>query len=177
MRAYTYLFLLLGITLAFSHEPQAVKESVEKVTYPEIVKIHPPVVHFAIALPVFTLILELFYILRKKATDGVEFLSILLSSISVISASVTGYIVHESIETLPISSEALEVLHNHETLGIILAIIFAVILLLRILYLITPKGVFRTLYLILLFVGVVLLLLQGNLGGILVYDYGVGVKR
>ncbi len=173
---------LLFFLFSYSHERSAVQQRedltapTEKVVYPEVVKVHPPVVHFAIALPIFALLLEGFYHLKRRRADEIEFLTLILSSGAVIGASVTGYIAHESMENLPITEQALEILHTHETLGIILAGIFAGVVLLRFLYAIKPVPAVHHLYILLLLIGVVGLLYQGNLGGMLVYDFGLGVS-
>lgn len=173
---------LLFFLFSFSHEREAVREAPEpsavqeKVVYPEVVKLHPPVVHFAIALPLFALLLEGFYHLRGRKPDDIEFLTLLLASGAVVGAAVTGYVAHESMENLPISPQALELLHTHETLGIALAGLFSLILLLRLVYAFKPVPVIHHIYVLLLLTGVAGLLYQGNLGGKLVYDFGLGVS-
>ena len=177
MIRFLLVFILTGLLMfSFSHEERVIKENLrEEISYPKIVKIHPPIVHFAIAIPIFTLILQGFYYIRKKKPDDIELLAISFSSLSVIGASITGYIAHESIEEIPISSKALEILHTHETLGIILGILFATVLLFRIAYSLKSSGFLRILYVILFLVGTFLILYQGFLGGKLVYDFGIGV--
>ncbi len=169
---------LLFFLFSFSHERGVVKEAPpERVVYPEVVKLHPPAVHFAIALPLFALLLEGLYHLRGRKPDEVEFLTLLLSSGAVVGAAVTGYIAHESMENLPIAEQALELLHTHETLGIALALLFSGILILRLLYAFKPLPMLHHLYVLLLLVGVGAILFQGNLGGKLVYDFGLGVSK
>lgn len=169
---------LLFFLLSFSHEREALKETPpERITYPGIVKIHPPVVHFAIALPVFALLLEGFYQLKGRRPDELEFLTLLLSSGAVLGAAVTGYIAHESMENLPITEQALETLHTHETLGLSLAALFVAITILRVFYTFKPISMLHHIYILLLIIGVGAILFQGNLGGKLVYDFGLGVSR
>ena len=145
--------------------------------YPQVVKLHPPAVHFAVALPFFALLLEGLYHIKRRKPDEVEFLGLLLSSGAVMAAAVTGYVAHESMEDLPITPQALDLLHTHETLGIILALLFSGVLLLRLIYAIKPAPLLHHFYVLLLLLGVVALIYQGNLGGKLVYDFGVGVSR
>ena len=175
--------LLLFSLLSFAHKEEAVIErpqeqiqKVEKVVYPPVVKYHPPAVHFAVALPVVTLVLQAFYLFRNRKPDSLEFLFVLMTSGAVALGAVTGYIAHESMEDLPIRREALELLHTHETIGIYLAWFFGLILLLRVLYVLKPSGFLRFLYLLLLVLGTGAVLFQGNLGGKLVYDFGLGVS-
>ncbi len=172
---------LLFSLFSFSHERKAVIEEgtsyeIEKVIYPEIVKLHPPAVHFAIALPLFALLSEGFYTLKRKSPDDLEFFTLLVASGAVITTSVTGYIAHKSMESLPIKKEALEALHIHETIGLTLAGLFAFMFLIRAVYVIKSVKLLRLLYLLLLIAGVVGLFIQGNLGGKLVYDFGLGVS-
>ncbi|MDQ7081960.1 MAG: hypothetical protein Q9N34_02420 [Aquificota bacterium] len=54
---------------------------------------------------------------------------------------------------------------------------FSLLILLRALYSLKGSNVLHHLYMLLLFIGVLLLLYQGNLGGKLVYDFGLGVSR
>jgi len=170
---------LLFFFLSFAHERDAVRQDVrtESVVYPEVVKLHPPAVHFAVALPFLALLLEGLYHLKRRRPDEVEFFVLLASSGAVVAAAVTGYVAHESMENLPISQEALEFLHTHETLGLILAGLFLLVLLLRLVYLFKPLPFVHHLYVLLLLVGVLGLFYQGSLGGKLVYDFGLGVSR
>ncbi len=169
---------LLFSPFLLAHERPSQRSAVqhEKVTYPSIVKIHPPAVHFGIAIPVATLVLHAFYHLRRREPDGVEFLMVFLSALSTAGAALSGYIAHESIEDLPISAEALELLHTHETLGIAVALLFGVVLGLRVLYHFKRISVLHHLYAFLLLVGIFLIFYQGNLGGRLVYDHGIGIN-
>ncbi len=175
------LFFLFSVS--FAHREEAVVEEQEQtqasqsITYPTVVKFHPPAVHFAIALPFVSLLVGALYSVRGKEPDEVEFLLLLLSSGAVIGASVTGYIAHESMEDLPIGKQALELLHTHETIGISLAFLFSLILGLRLIYAFRRAKVIHHIYMFLLLVGVLVLFFQGSLGGKLVYDFGLGVSR
>jgi hypothetical protein len=98
---------LLFFLFSTAHEKSAVVEpdarsEEREVVYPDVVKLHPPTVHFAIALPLFTLLLEGLYHLRKRKPDEVEFFAVAVSSGAVVLAAITGYIAHESMENLPI---------------------------------------------------------------------------
>ncbi len=155
--------------------PQSQKS--EPVRYPSLVKIHPPVVHFAIATPVVLLLVNGFYLLRKRDLDSLEYLLLLVASSSVVAAAITGYLAHEAMEEVPIKREALELLHTHESVGIYLALLFAVIFAIRSLLIFKPSAALRAVYLLLLTVGVLGILLQGNMGGSIVYDFGVGTNK
>jgi len=174
---------LLFFLFSHAHQKSAVQEEVnlpsvqEKVQYPEVVKLHPPAVHFAIALPLFALLLEGLYHIKGRKPDEVEFFTLMLASGAVVVASVSGYVAHESMENLPITQGALDILHTHETVGIALAGLFSLMFLLRFIYAFKPIPMIHHLYVLLLITGVAGLLYQGNLGGKLVYDFGLGVSR
>ncbi len=159
---------LLFSLFSFSHE---------RISYPSVMKIHPPTVHFAIALPLFALLLEGYYLLRRRNPDDIEFFTLFLSTGGVVLASTTGYIAHESVEELLVESEILDLLHTHETIGLSLAVLLSLTFLLRVLYRFRPSKTLRFAYLILLLIGVITILIQGNIGGRLVYDLGLGVSK
>ena len=132
----------------------------------ELVKIHPPFVHFGIAFPVLLLIVELYYRMNKKPIDGLHALLTYLSVVAVILSTITGIIAHEPIED---KLHTIPVFETHEVLGLILAILFLGIGVLR--FLLPKKEGLRNLFTLLLVVGVLLLFLQGMLGGKIVYNY------
>ncbi|ADC90186.1 conserved hypothetical protein [Thermocrinis albus DSM 14484] len=162
---------------ALAHEAHAVVQSppMLQVTYPQVVKIHPPVVHFAIVLPILLFLIEVYKLLRGEEKGGVSLLVSLLMVISVASAALTGWVVHERIESLPITAEAEAVLHLHERLGITLFVFSLLVLTLKVMSLKISRRFFSLLYIL----GLLLLsggvLYQGYLGGRLVYQYSVGV--
>ena len=98
------------------------------------VLLHPAVDHFAIALPVVILLLELInLILRKKAISGVSFFLILLTVIVSIGAYFTGLV--DGKEAYPALSEAAkEALSEHKTLGTYLMLASGVLLLFKLLF-------------------------------------------
>lgn len=64
----------------------------------EIVKLHPPVVHFAIAFPVFLLLTDVYYRIRRKAPDDLHGMLTYVSVFAVLGATGSGIIAHEPIE-------------------------------------------------------------------------------
>jgi uncharacterized membrane protein len=179
--------LLLFYGLAPSHEGEVHTENsntpvqeekfYREIVYPQEVKLHPPMVHFAVATPLIALLISGYYFLRRRKTDSVEFFLIFISSSSVVAAAITGYIAHESMEKLPIKREALELLHTHEEVGIYLSLLFSFILLTRFIYILKPVRVIHLIYLTMLAVGVAGVFYQGSMGGTLVYDFGIGTNR
>lgn len=62
MRRFVAVYLAMAFScalfFALAHEVHAVVQSppMLQITYPQVVKIHPPVVHFAIVLPILTIL-------------------------------------------------------------------------------------------------------------------------
>ena len=61
----------------------------------ELIKLHPPFTHFAIAMPVALLIIDLYYRIRKKDPDGRHMTFSLLVSLSVVLGTISGMIAYE----------------------------------------------------------------------------------
>lgn len=141
------------------------------------VLLHPPVDHFAIALPVVILLLELMNLfLRKRAISGLSFFLIFLTVLVTIAAYFTGLV--DGKEAYPAMSEAAKAtLNEHKTLGIYLMLGTGVLLFFKLLSMLISKGIMKALYLLLLIVYVVGIFEQGKEGGELVYKYGANVEQ
>ncbi len=124
-------------------------------------------VHFAIAFPLMTLIMDLYYRFKKSSPNGLHALFTYLSVLSVLIASVSGILAHEPIEE---KLADVPVFHLHESLGLFLALWFLAVGAVRFLMDRGP-GSLRNIYTALLVLGVLLLFVQGRWGGIIVYDY------
>jgi uncharacterized membrane protein len=127
----------------------------------ELIKTHPPVVHFAIAFPVFLLVVDIYYRIIKKELDGLHALLTYLSVLAVVGGSISGTIAHEPVEKL---LENITIFNYHEVLGLFLALYFLALGLVRF----YKK---RNLFTIMLLIGVLLLFLQGWMGGVVVYEH------
>ncbi|WP_333784788.1 DUF2231 domain-containing protein [Thermocrinis sp.] len=169
------LTMTLGLSIALPHEKTQTQElkPEERIYYPPVVKLHPPTTHFSVALPTILLLASLYYALTKRREKDLIIALSVLSFLAILSSVITGYIIHESIENIPIQEEAEEVLHRHESIGFALFGMSLVVSLLS--FLINKSLVFRVLHLILCFVLVFGVFYQGSLGGKLVYEYSVGV--
>ena len=66
----------------------------------ELIKLHPPVVHFAIAFPAFLLVVDMYYRITKRELDGLHALLTYLSVLAVVGGSISGIIAHEPVEKL-----------------------------------------------------------------------------
>jgi len=141
------------------------------------VLLHPPIDHFAIALPVVILLLELMNLfLRKRAISGLSFFLIFLTVLVTVAAYFTGLV--DGKEAHPALSEAAKAtLSEHKTLGIYLMLGTGVLLFFKLLSMLISKGVMKAFYLLLLIVYVVGVFEQGKEGGELVYKYGANVEQ
>lgn len=131
----------------------------------ETIAIHPPFTHFAIAFPLMLLIVHLFYMINKKELDSLHLLLTFLSALAVIVATITGIIAHEPIET---KLEEIKAFGYHQKLGLLLALYFVILAIVRIIM--TKTKALNLVFTILLIIGVVLLFIQGKLGGSIVYE-------
>jgi uncharacterized membrane protein len=141
------------------------------------VLLHAPVDHFAIALPIVILLLELINLLvRNRAISGLSFFLIFVTVIVMVAAYFTGLV--DGKEAYPALSEAAkETLSEHKTLGTYLMLGSGVLLFFKLLSMLTGKGIMKALYLLLLIVYAVGIFEQGKEGGELVYKYGANVEQ
>jgi uncharacterized membrane protein len=141
------------------------------------VLLHPAVDHFAIALPIVILLLELMnLVLRKKAISGVSFFLILLTVVVSVGAYFTGLV--DGKEAYPALSEAAKAaLSEHKNLGAYLMLASGILLLFKLLSMLSGKGIMKGLYLLVLIIFVAGIFEQGKEGGELVYKYGMNVEQ
>ncbi|MCX8028592.1 MAG: DUF2231 domain-containing protein [Brevinematales bacterium] len=176
----TILLVTLSTTSIFAHDKGKIPASeVEKIqVYPSITKLHPPTTHFAIGFPIFLLLAEILYLITKRKPDIIELFMVIVAVGGVLLGTISGLYIYYNMQE-PVIKEAHEVFEAHEILGIILSIIYLVILGIRILYEVVKdekaKSLVRWIYLSILAFSVLLLLYQGWLGGVMVYEYGIGV--
>jgi uncharacterized membrane protein len=83
----------------------------------------------------------------------------------VIVATITGIIAHEPIEA---ELEEIKAFGYHQKLGLLLALYFVILAIVRIIM--TKTKALNLVFTILLIIGVVLLFIQGKLGGSIVYE-------
>lgn len=138
---------------------------------------HPPVDHFAIALPVVILLLELINLIaRKRAISVLSLFFIVLTVIAVSAAYLTGLV--DAKETFDLLSEAGQAeLKEHKLLGVYLLIISGLLLIFKLLSMLIKKALMQALYLLLLVLFVAGMLNQGSEGGELVYEHGANVEK
>ncbi len=140
----------------------------------EMANVHPLLVHFPIALLTAFLIVELLAVIFKK--ENLEIVAswmLYLGTLGAMATVAAGWLAAQSI---PHGSAVHDVMETHETLGFsVLAL--AVVLSLWHLFAGAPVSIMgRALHLLLAFVMVGLLTAGADLGGLMVYKYGVAVK-
>lgn len=138
---------------------------------------HPPIVHFAIALVIISVIFDFFGVLLKKdSLKNAGFWTLIVGGVAVVMAFITGHEAHELIEKAFEGTEAGERLELHEKVGT--AVLIAVLLLTLFRVFISKKPDIRLMgiYLLMGFIVIAIVGLQGRIGGKLVYEYGIGVK-
>ncbi len=141
-----------------------------------LTELHPPVVHFAVALTISGVIFELLYfIFRLKSLKHAGFWTFMFGVVAVWGAMFTGDQAAEIVEET-VYGKAKELLETHEELGEILPWVFTVLGGIRLVLFFREIKPLRILFLILGLLSIGFIGYQGNLGGKMVYDYGVGVK-
>ncbi len=140
-------------------------------------ELHPPIVHFAIALTVVGVLFDLIgFSLSRDSLKQVGFWNIIVGVVALWAAMFSGEAAETTTERFVKSIGIEGIFEAHEILGKFLPGFFTLIGVLRIyLYIKENKKLFIT-YLALGIIGIVLVGLQGRIGGKMVYEYGVGVK-
>ena len=136
--------------------------------------LHPILVHFTIALFLFTVLMDILgLILKKDSFHVASWYSLITSGIAVIFTVIAGLIAEDLVNASPAAQEIIEI---HEKLGFtVLTIILSLAIWRIILKGKMPiKGL--TLFMVISVVGVIIITIGGYLGGELVYTYGVAVK-
>ncbi len=141
------------------------------------VLLHPPIDHFAIAIPVIVLLVEIINLFAKKRAIGViAFFLLVVGMLAAFAAYYTGTIDgKEAFDGLTQAGQA--ELKEHKLLGTYLVIASAVVVLFKLLSATVKKGLMKALYLLVLIVFVAGIFKQGHDGGELVYEYGANVER
>ncbi|MEJ5339580.1 MAG: DUF2231 domain-containing protein [Aquificaceae bacterium] len=134
----------------------------------ELIKLHPPFTHFAIAMPLALLVIDLYYRINRKEPDSLHMLFSFIASLSVLSAAVSGMIAYEPIEE---KLYEINIFSTHKNMGLLLAVYFIFLFVVRLV--LSKKPLMRNLFTLMLLLGVSLLFFQGNLGGSIVYDHMV----
>jgi uncharacterized membrane protein len=141
------------------------------------VLLHPFVDHFAIALPVIILLLELINLVaRRRAISVLSLFLIILTLFAVAAAYITGGVdAKEAFDTLTKAGQA--ELKEHKNLGTYILIGSGVLLVFKLLSMMTGRALAKTVYLMFFVVFIAAMFKQGEEGGELVYKHGANVER
>ncbi len=141
------------------------------------VLLHPPIVHFAVALPIIALLLEIANLILKRRYIGVISASLLtLAAFIYIAAFFTGKTDgSETFALLPADGKA--ELKEHKALGIYLVYGIWIVLVLKLIFSAIQRFWAKALFTLILAGFVAAVLVQGKHGGELVYKYGANVQR
>ena len=141
--------------------------------------LHPPFIHFVIALPVAALFSQLTYLATNdktysKAATRIMAFSLLVSLFAVFS----GFIDAEKIiKDHNILQNGLNVLSAHKTFGIVIVAILFVSTFIKWLALSKESLTLEKLSLLLIIFTIMATLYQGNSGGSIVYKYSGGIDN
>lgn len=134
-------------------------------------------VHFVIALSISGAFFELLhFITRKDIFSNASLLNFLLAVPFGWAAWFTGHKQEEIVEDFIKNTHAYSLLETHETIGFIVAVLVTILAILK---LMSSYRNVKALNLIVLLVSLItsaIIVYQGNIGGKMVYIYGVGVK-
>jgi len=131
---------------------------------------HPCIIHFAIALPVVILFLEIINLIVKKRTIGViSFLLALLASTAAIAAYMTG-----SMDANLANIDT--VIQAHKNLGAYVVILSMVVVLFKLFSVMIKTGIVKAMYLMILMVFVGFVANETMSGKVLVYQDGINIK-
>ncbi len=145
----------------------------------EVALFHPPIVHFAVVLPIVTTILYLIFLKTKngsvfKMAEYFAYASAIFVVLAWYTGGHDGKLAYEAL--FMNSDEGVEELKEHKNLGTMLAIFFvAIAVMFKMSQLKPNKYLFWVIAASLLF-GSATILKQGKDGGELVYEYAANVK-
>ena len=143
----------------------------------ESVLLHPPLVHFAIVLPMVALIFQLSYSVTNNYTYSQWASRILIiASVFMIAAWYTGGVEGKDVYPL-LSEEGQTLLKQHKQLGLYIMVITIVLTLAKLIASKARNVVLETLVLLGLLGTSSLVVYQGLLGGDVVYKHGGGVEK
>ncbi len=139
--------------------------------------LHPPFVHFVVALPVVALFSQLTYLATRdlaysKAAFRIIAMTLLASFFSVYSGLSDAQTILEGHHIL---KKGLDVLANHKALGMIAVALLLIATLVKWLAVSRKSHSLEILALFLIIVTIATTLYQGRQGGKIVYQYGGGI--
>ena len=138
--------------------------------------LHPPIVHFAIALPIIVLLLEVVNLFIKrpylnKITSSFLFLIMFIFILAFFTGKADG-----SNAFSLLSPEGKEELKLHKTIGMYLVYATIIVFLLKLISIFIKKRALQIIYMLSLVAFIGVTFKQGKDGGELVYEYGANVE-
>ena len=138
--------------------------------------LHPPIVHFAIVLPLVALVFSLIYLLKRdESMSKISSRTTLIAALAMAAAWYSGNQAGPEIYDF-LSAEGKEELMGHKTLGLYLAIAMGVIAVIQMAGSIMKKFAVEALAVVLLLGATVVTFAQGKDGGEIVYNHGMPFK-
>ncbi len=136
--------------------------------------IHPLFVHFAIALPIVILIIELYNLItRRRSIAVLSLFFMVLLAIVIFGAILTGA---TDAKLANASGQIKEIILEHKAIATYLLYGVGVLIILKLLSMFVARNLFKITYVIFIFIFIAVTFYNGKLGGSLVYEYGVNVK-
>lgn len=141
--------------------------------------LHPPFVHFVVALPVIALFSQFTYMVTKdkaysKAALRIIAFALLASIFSVISGLSD---VQKILENHTIIQDGINILNNHKIFGFIVVAILLATSLTKWFAISKDSPSLENISLILIIISLTVSLYQGRSGGTLVYKYSAGIDN
>ncbi len=141
--------------------------------------IHPPFVHFVIALPIIALFSQFTYMVTKdkaysKAALRIIAFAFLAGAFSVLTGISDA---QKVIENHTIVQEGVAVLNNHKIVGFVVLAILLATSLTKWFAISKDSTSLETISLILIILSLIVALYQGRSGGTLIYKYSAGIDN
>jgi len=139
--------------------------------------LHPPFVHFVVALPVAALFSQITYMVTKEnAYSKAAFRIMAMTFLASLFALYTGLgDAQHVLDGHHLPAAGLTLLSSHKTLGIVVVLLLLITTLTKWLAVSRASAVMEKLAMILILLTVLTVLYQGRQGGKIVYQYGGGI--
>lgn len=134
--------------------------------------LHPAIVHFAIAIPVVVLLLEIYNLaVKRRSISLFSLLLLIVVAGAMFGAYLTGGVDGKATWDM-LSTDGQAELKAHKLLGIYLVYASLALVVLKLLFMVIKKTIGRILFILLLIGFIAVTLYQGKEGGELVYKHG-----
>jgi len=138
--------------------------------------LHPPIVHFAVAIPVIILLIEIVNLfIKKRCLNVTSFFLVTLALFIFAAAFFTGKVDGKAAYSL-LSDAGQSELKEHKLLGMYLVYGIAALFIIKVITMAMSSTLARAFFVVLLALFIGFTFKQGKDGGELVYSYGANVK-